>query len=204
MSFWTAFEKRAADKAVATVGLIHDGHILMGKRKDNARFTTPGGHLNPGEKPVAGAVREVFEESGVRLRPSQLEFVKSKGVTKPNGEKLMIHAFKAYLPKRPVTTTLHDPDDEVHGWGWYPLHKLPKPQHVPFERNILLQGLVEGDYESRMAKAHAAGGRTSEIWHEELKRRLGQTKAAEPRPQHGTVAYAQWFIENLKAQLGQT
>lgn len=44
----------------------------------------PGGHIEPGESPEEAAVREVFEETGLRIRPDQLVFtrklVRPKGV----------------------------------------------------------------------------------------------------------------------------
>ena len=36
--------------------------ILMGKRNDNDKWTTPGGHLDKGECPYEGAIRELKEE----------------------------------------------------------------------------------------------------------------------------------------------
>ena len=44
----------------------------------------PGGHIEPGESPEQAAVREVFEETGLRIRPDQLVFtrklIRPKGV----------------------------------------------------------------------------------------------------------------------------
>ena len=40
--------------------------MLWGKRRDSGLYTTPAGKLNPGEAPEACAVRELFEETGLR------------------------------------------------------------------------------------------------------------------------------------------
>lgn len=149
LDFWSGFEKRAM-KEVATVGIIDvDGRkLLMGKRKDNGRWTNPGGHLEEGESPIVGAIREVHEEAGIRLGDDDLIHLKSKVVTKPGGEKLKIHAFKVFFgsDRLPKTTTRNDPDEEVHGWKWVPMPGgLPKDirenLHVPLGRNVLLDNL---------------------------------------------------------------
>jgi len=147
--FWSGFTKRAM-KEVSTVGIIDIDKrtLLMGKRRDNQKWTTPGGHLEAGEKPLLGAIREVREESGVELGEDDLIHVKSKVVTKPGGEKLKIHAFKAFFgsERLPQTTVKYDPDDEVYRWKWVPMPGgLPKEikenLHVPLGDNVLLDNL---------------------------------------------------------------
>lgn len=149
LGFWSGFEKQAM-KEVASVGIIDvDGRkLLMGKRKDNGRWTNPGGHLEKGESPIKGAIREVHEEAGIRLHEDDLIHLKSKTVTKPGGEKLKIHAYKVFFgsDRLPRTTTKNDPDEEVFGWKWIPMPGgLPKAirsnLHVPLGRNILLDNL---------------------------------------------------------------
>jgi 8-oxo-dGTP pyrophosphatase MutT (NUDIX family) len=151
--FWQGFEKRAM-KEVATVGIIDvDGRkLLMGKRRDNGKWTTPGGHLDKGEKPLQGAIREVFEEAGIRLGEDDLIHLKSRTINKytPSGpgEKMKVHAYKVFFgsDRLPKTTVRNDPDEEVHGWQWVPMAGgLPKEireaLHVPLGRNILLDNL---------------------------------------------------------------
>lgn len=147
--FWSGFKKEAM-KQVASVGIIDVGgrKLLMGKRKDNGRWTNPGGHLEKGESPIEGAIREVKEEAGITLHEDDLIHLKSKVVTKPGGEKLKIHAFKVFFgsDRLPKTTTKNDPDEEVHSWQWFPMAGgLPAHVrtnlHVPLGRNILLDNL---------------------------------------------------------------
>jgi len=212
LAFRLGFEKRAEGKAVACVALLHGGKILMGKRRDNLKFTNPGGHLNPGEAPLAGAVREVREESGISLHPDQLDHLDTKHVTKPDGAKLTVHAYKVELGGKPATSMTGDPDQEVHRWSWFPLHRLPSPLHVKREHNVLLNALLGhekaaayltyADLARYAAEAKERRRASADAFHTELKRKLGQTKEAAPAP--GTVAYSQKFIENLKARLGQT
>jgi ADP-ribose pyrophosphatase YjhB (NUDIX family) len=49
-----------------------DGRILLMQRSDNGTWAMPGGGLEVGETPAEGAVREVFEETGVVSKPTAL------------------------------------------------------------------------------------------------------------------------------------
>lgn len=56
------------------------GRLLLQERDehpaiDPEKWGLCGGHLEPGEEPLAGAVRELEEETGVRLAPADLELV---------------------------------------------------------------------------------------------------------------------------------
>jgi 8-oxo-dGTP pyrophosphatase MutT (NUDIX family) len=55
------------------------GRVLLFRGRDPARpdaapyWFTVGGGLEPGETPVAGAIRETYEETGLRLRGGDLQ-----------------------------------------------------------------------------------------------------------------------------------
>jgi 8-oxo-dGTP pyrophosphatase MutT (NUDIX family) len=48
------------------------GRLLVVQRSDNGLWNMPGGAADVGETPSAGAVREVWEETGLRVRPTRL------------------------------------------------------------------------------------------------------------------------------------
>jgi 8-oxo-dGTP diphosphatase len=52
--------------------VVRDGKLLL-VRNRRGFWSTPGGHLDFGESPDVCAVREVFEETGVRV--ANVEFV---------------------------------------------------------------------------------------------------------------------------------
>lgn len=54
---------------VGATALIPDGHgrVLLDRRADDGRWGLPGGWLGPGESPEEGVVREVGEETGLRV-----------------------------------------------------------------------------------------------------------------------------------------
>jgi 8-oxo-dGTP pyrophosphatase MutT (NUDIX family) len=45
-----------------------DGEILLERRRDNGLWGLPGGALNPGETLAQAALREIEEETGLRVR----------------------------------------------------------------------------------------------------------------------------------------
>jgi hypothetical protein len=58
---------------IASVAVVNaDGRVLFGKRRDDGRWTLPGGHLEPGEAPIVGAARELAEETGIVVPTSRL------------------------------------------------------------------------------------------------------------------------------------
>src|ERR1019366_1455232 len=94
-----------------SVVIISDGQgkVLFGKRNDNKKWTLAAGGLNPGETPEEGALREMFEETG--LKPKKLSFVTTKKT--PNNT---VHFFSCQCPGEP--TTENDPDKECSKLQW--------------------------------------------------------------------------------------
>lgn len=134
-------------KRVAAIAIMHNHHILMGKRRDNGKWTNPGGHLNAGEDPVKGAVREVKEEVGLDLDPHLLKHLESRIVKKPDGSKLEVHGYRVDLREKPATTIVQDPDEEVQRWQWIKTDSdfdhIEDNLHVPLEDNVLLTHILK-------------------------------------------------------------
>lgn len=146
---------------VASVALMHDQHMLMGKRRDNGKWTHPGGHLEAGESPLDGACRELSEESGIKVDKKDLHHLTSEPVTTPTGKKLMIHAYLCEMSDRPETTVSEDPDKEVHRWHWINVadglpDEVGKNLHSP--DNILLQHLDLQESDRELAGTPAGAG----------------------------------------------
>ena len=49
------------------VFVVHDGRVLLHLHKKLGMWLPPGGHIEEGELPDDAAVREVFEETGLRI-----------------------------------------------------------------------------------------------------------------------------------------
>lgn len=133
-------------RKVSVVGVMSGDEILTGKRKDTEKWTCPGGHLDDGENPKTGAVREVYEESGVRLLESDLDEVYSGIIEDHEGNKIALFAYIAQIPKQDTRTDL-DPDDEVYSWKWVKLSsgsKELKPDNRHAGSNdVIIKHLVE-------------------------------------------------------------
>ena len=62
--------------------------ILLIKHKKNGKWTQPGGHLEGNETPEETALREVYEETGLRVRllgerfPREDDFIRPLGIQK--------------------------------------------------------------------------------------------------------------------------
>ncbi len=64
---------RPTPLSVGDAAIIDDaGKILLIRRADNRQWAMPGGAFAVGESPSEGAVREAFEETGVRCKPIAL------------------------------------------------------------------------------------------------------------------------------------
>ncbi len=61
-----------------TVAVIQDQKILLTKRDDFEVWCLPGGGVEPGESLAQGAVREVYEETGLEVQLEALVGVYSK------------------------------------------------------------------------------------------------------------------------------
>lgn len=48
------------------------GNILLVRRADNGRWAVPGGYMEPGESVTEACAREVWEETGIRVRVGRL------------------------------------------------------------------------------------------------------------------------------------
>lgn len=81
------------------------GETLWGVRRKDGKYTTPGGHLEPGERKEDGAARELYEEAGVETVGSLAHMGSAR-----NGKGVLVHLFFAVVDGRP--TSENDPDNE--------------------------------------------------------------------------------------------
>lgn len=83
--------------------IIRSGNSILAVRGwlGDGKWVLPGGGLHIGERAVDGAVREVREETGIMLSPTDLQYL---GAAKTSGGfRFRYHMFAVMLPAQPVT-----------------------------------------------------------------------------------------------------
>ena len=115
-------------------------------RSERHLWGLPGGGVDPGEDPVAGAVREVWEETGqhiIDLRPRELGSRHWTGRA-PNGRLEDYHAvsavYRAACPD-PQPPVIHDVGGSTADAAWIPVADLPVTPLLDWQRRVLPQGL---------------------------------------------------------------
>lgn len=133
-------------KRVAVVALFSGPLLCLGRRNDNGKWTQPGGHFEPDEHPFIAAARETREEAGIELAASEdLVSLGHERVTKPDGEVIEVHCFRADVTGRETDVT-QDPDNEVDAWRWVDVSmglpdNIRDNLHVPLGDNVLMKAL---------------------------------------------------------------
>jgi 8-oxo-dGTP diphosphatase len=73
--------------SVSAVVVDDAGRVLLGQRADDGRWSVVSGIVEPDEQPAQALVREVWEETGLRVAPERLSSVLSHPHTYPNGDR---------------------------------------------------------------------------------------------------------------------
>lgn len=114
------------DFTVATF-VVADAKVLLLHHKKLQRWLPPGGHIEPNELPDEAAVREVYEEAGIRV-----ELVGERALPVADPRQLIIprgvqvehiapgheHIDLIYFAK-PLGSTQVRRSDESHAIGWF-------------------------------------------------------------------------------------
>lgn len=111
---------------VGAVVLVRDtadpGRLLMIRQPGNRGWSLPAGLLARGEPPAAGAVRELAEETGVRLSTGQLTPAVPNAVVHHHGRWVDV-VYEAAAPA--AETALRVDGVEVVDAAWQELRDLP-------------------------------------------------------------------------------
>jgi 8-oxo-dGTP diphosphatase len=99
------------------------GQVLLERRADTGTWSLPAGAIDPGEQPAEAAVREVFEETGVRVAVERLAGVALREVTYPHGD--VCQYLTVWFRCRPVGGRAVVNDEESTAVEWFPLDALP-------------------------------------------------------------------------------
>ena len=84
-------------------------------------WSFPGGGLHRNEEAAQGAVREVFEETGIQLEPNQLTPLFEKRIFLPHGLNYHCLAYGVDVQQKPITK---EPAGEITAIAWQPIDQL--------------------------------------------------------------------------------
>ena len=115
--------------------VVRDQKVLLGKRKNyhgSGSWQFPGGHLEFKEDIKACAVREVMEETGIRIKNIRLG-----PYTNDIFESDDRHYITLFVIAEHDTgeAEVREPD-RCEEWGWFEPNRLPEPLFLPIQ-NLL-------------------------------------------------------------------
>lgn len=111
--------------------------LLLVKHKKYNKWLQPGGHIEENETPEEAAVREVYEETGIKSTligehfPREDDLIRPLGVQynrKENGDRMidMVYVGKPNNPGEPLKIS-----DESKDIGWFSRHDLEEMPVFP-------------------------------------------------------------------------
>jgi 8-oxo-dGTP diphosphatase len=113
--------------------IIKDGKVLLGKRCEgwaNGTWTMPGGKLDSSEDPEQGAIREVIEETGMKIEDLETISVNQDSI---DGKTYTTFIFK---PNKILGKPIVKEPDQIEKWEWFDFNNLPKNLYVPSKKAI--------------------------------------------------------------------
>jgi 8-oxo-dGTP pyrophosphatase MutT (NUDIX family) len=120
-------------KRVALAYIVDDkDRLLMGRRNDSGKWTTPGGHVENGECPMAALAREVQEETGLEassFKLAQCVYRKDRGI--------LLYIFKVEVSGN--VDTSGDPDNECDDWHYVDPIDVIDHLHMPMPHNSIIK-----------------------------------------------------------------
>ena len=100
--------------------------VLLVRRADNGQWTPVTGIVDPGEEPHVAAVREVLEETGVKVTAAAIVGVGSHGpVTHSNGDQASYMTVQIRCEPLDPSVEPAVGDDENTEAGWFPVSQMP-------------------------------------------------------------------------------
>lgn len=115
----------------AVVALIRKGNkVLMGKRRDSNKYTSPGGCVEPKETPWDALVREVKEETGYEVSSYKM-------VDAMLDDKALVYLYDVEIKGKEDLSK--DPDKEFSKLEWVDPNEVPL--HHPPDKNVVVRYL---------------------------------------------------------------
>jgi 8-oxo-dGTP pyrophosphatase MutT (NUDIX family) len=167
-------------KKIATVAVQCGHRLLIGCRGDDGRWNLPGGHVDAGESFEAAAVRELEEETGIKISKKRLEHLATKTVTTFTGKTMEVAAFLVNVPTELPAHREGSDEDEWHDWYWIDISRgLPGEVATKWHNStdVALEALgLELINLSPQERFTVTDANLEKAWPKEYTRVKGQTK----------------------------
>ncbi len=114
------------------VGVLikHDGKVLLGKRKGShgtGEWALPGGHLEFGESIENCAIREVMEETGIKIKNLKFETFTNDVFVEDEKHYITLFVSCEYDCGE---LALKEPE-KCEQWRWFLWEEIPEPLFLP-------------------------------------------------------------------------
>jgi len=112
--------------------VLRDGKVLLGRRRGShgaGTWSAPGGRLEYGETIEACAHRELLEETGLELGPSERGPYTSDVFDEVRQHYLTAFVLAPHTSGEPATLE----PDKCEGWAWFDWSALPEPLFAPLQ-----------------------------------------------------------------------
>lgn len=120
-----------------------EGRVLLTRRRDNGQWCLPSGGMDAGESPSETCIREVFEETGLRVQVKRLVGVYSDPnqlVVYQDGNKVQIVALHFEVEVTGGTLGL---SDETSDFGYFSLQEMEKMEMLGHHKKRIEDTLME-------------------------------------------------------------
>lgn len=133
----------------ATTFVVHDNKTLLLHHRKLDKWLPPGGHIDPHELPDLAALREVQEETGLKV--ALLDAGAQLGTVRRLAQPLCIlletigpdheHIDLIYVA-RVLDGEVRHAESEAHGWRWYAADELDAPEVAVDIRDLGRQAIA--------------------------------------------------------------
>lgn len=128
-----------------------DKKILLCHHQRFNRWVQPGGHIEDNELPEETALRETYEETGVRVKllgerfPREDDFIRPLGIQRNRGKDGSLHVDITYVGV-PLDQDDVIEDDEIDCCAWFSLEELNDIEVFPdikISFNYILNNIIK-------------------------------------------------------------
>ena len=118
------------------------------RAKWGADWGNVGGVVEFGETSVQGAIREVFEETGLRLKPENLKLIAIRETLNfmPHLQAIHIVYSTAINEDTPIKLNAHAKTLESESYKWFDVDNLPERMLDPKEDILKWRDIAKSDY----------------------------------------------------------